>query len=113
MRNLGLIHTERADFTQARKYLLEAIGSASARIEIPLALTALSALAQLALRTDDPTHAGTWFGIVSAHPASSAEDRAAAKHSLETLGSVTAIHDPESELSAVIRSLLPGTMLER
>jgi predicted ATPase/DNA-binding SARP family transcriptional activator len=111
--NLGLIHTERADFAQARKFLLEAIGSASARIEIPLALTALSALAQLALRTDDPTHAAIWFGIVAAHPASSAEDRTGAQRSLETLGSVAAIHDPQSELSAVIRSLLPGTLLER
>jgi predicted ATPase len=111
--NLGLIHTERADFAEARKFLLEAIGSASARIEIPLALTALSALAQLALRTDDPTHAAAWFAIVAAHPASSAEDRTGAQHSLETLGSPPVVQDPEAELGAVVTRLVPGTLLER
>ena len=111
--SLGLIYTDLTDFAQARKRLLEAIGSASARVEIPLALTALSALAQLALRTDDLAHAAAWFGIVSAHPASSAEDRTGAQRSLEKLGSALVIHDPESELAAVVTRLLPGTLLER
>jgi predicted ATPase/DNA-binding SARP family transcriptional activator len=111
--NLGLIHTALADFTQARTCLLEAIGSASARVELPLALTALDALAQLALLTDDTARATQWFAIVAAHPASSAEDRTGAQRSLETLGSAHVVNDPESELAAVIHSLLPGTLLER
>ena len=110
---LGLIHTDLAAFDEAQRCLLEALGLACARHQTTAALSALNALAHLAIRTDDVVRAVTWLKIVAAHPASSAEDRMGAQLSLETLESAAVIHDPESELAAVIAKLLPGTLLER